>query len=428
MEPRASGPRPGDGRTAPAAPALADDPYALRQHGWGLLARFDKKGHVDGAADAFRRALEHDPASADAHAGLARACWRKYHNDGKDPQWLEQALRAAERAALLDDDLAAAQISLGHALASSKRFDEARPCFERARRLDPASAAPWLGLGLLRDWTGDPAGAAKAYREGLRLDPDNPELLDSLCQLDYRAGRYVEAEAACRASVAAAPDRVYGYRNLAAVLHSRGDVAGAAEQLQAALAIQPESTVYANLGTLHYFQGLYAEAAAAFEKSLEHGGGAHLYLLWANLADAYRQLPGRDADAREAYDVAIRLARQELSGTADADVALASRIALYQARRGPTAESRSQLENAQAAQNAAKGDPWIAHRLALAFELSGRRDRALRFLGLALRGGHPLREIETEPDLLELRSDPEYQRLLVNLEPVNQARRRTAGR
>lgn len=405
----------GEGASGIAQPVPPDDPFRLQQHGWTLLERFDKKGHVDRAIGIFQQVLELDPDSAIGHAGLARATWRKYHNDGKDPQWLEQALHLAQRAVHFDEHLAAGQLSLAHALLSSGRFDDARQSFERARQLDPTSGEPWLGLGKIRSRIGDPAGAEEAFLQGLRLEQQHAELHDSLGQLYYSTSRYPEAEVAFRQSVELLPDRVFGYRNLAAALHAQGEVGAAAKQLQAALAIQPESTVYANLGTLHYFQGLYREAAEAFDKATQLGGGAHSHQIWANLGDAYRQLPNRQTETREAYDVALRLVRRELEQQ-PANAALESRLALYLARRGPSDEALAQLDRSETAQAAAAGDPWIAHRLALAYELSGDRDRALHWLEASLRAGQTPREIEIEPDFLGLRSDPRYQRLVATVE------------
>src|SRR5215510_14141936 len=103
--------------------------------------------------------------------------------------------------------------------------------------------------------------------------------------------------------------------------------------LHDALPIRPSSSLYSNLGTVLFAQGLYGPAAGAFERALAMGGAANNPLYWGNLADAYRQLPDAADKAREAYDHAIRLLDAELARSPQ-DLTLRSRRVLYLAKRG----------------------------------------------------------------------------------------------
>ena len=51
----------------------------------------------------------------------------------------------------------------------------------------------------------------------------------------------------------------------------------------------------------------------------------------------------------------------------------------------------------------------------MVYELAGKRERALRDVETALRLGYSRREVDNEPELLKLRSDPEYHRMLARL-------------
>jgi len=75
---------------------------------------------------------------------------------------------------------AEALLYLAGALASGGRPAEAIPFFERALAAGPPSTMALNGLALTRQALGDATGAAKAFRESLRLDPRQPEVAQAL--------------------------------------------------------------------------------------------------------------------------------------------------------------------------------------------------------------------------------------------------------
>jgi serine/threonine-protein kinase len=182
----------------------------------------------------------------------------------------------------------------------------------------------------------------------------------------------------------------------------------ASAEYQKSLQIRPSPTTYSNLGTCLFFQGLYQQSVAAMEKAVELGANNHQ--VWANLGDAYRFTKGNEQKAAEAYTRAVQLARKELEGK-PGDPDLLSRIALSLVKNG---EKQRGLAEAGAAQKAEMSAAVMA-RLVLVYELSGDRDRALRFMEEALRKGHSPEEFSRDPDLLELRKDPRYHKLAVRL-------------
>ena len=395
----------------PSTAAVEDDPYALFQAGMARLDRWDKPGHVDAAIDQFQRALLIEPQSAPVLAGLSRAYWRKSRLASRDPQLLRQARAVAEQAIALDDDLAAAQISFGLAAVDLGELAAAEAAFARAEMLDPQSAAAAQGRGNLALARGDLSVAEAAYREAIARG-EAAELHNALGSVLFRRKRYDEAEAAFRRAVELAPDGAQGYRNLAGVLFERGDSAGAASQLQRAIEIAPNASLYTNLGTILFYQGRYAEANAAFEHAIaaagREGTGTNNALLWANLGDSYRFLPGREDDARLAFRRAAQLARAEAKSN-PGDNSFRSRLALYLAKAGDAAAARRELATVLA-----HSDLEVSARLRalLAYEALGDRAAALAVLADALRAGLPIAEIEREPELTALRADPGYHRLV----------------
>jgi tetratricopeptide (TPR) repeat protein len=388
--------------------------YELYEQGQAALRRYDKPGNLDEAITDFRQVIGHVPNNAAAHAALARSYQLKFLNQSKDRMWLDQALPLAERAVALDGYLASARVSLGLVYTSLGRLDEAAREIEKAIQLEPGNADAQYALGTLNEARTQLDPAEAAFRRAITLRPDR-QFYDALGALYLRTGRLVPAIAAFQSSIRLAPDGFVGYRNLGAAYYRQGDLAQAAAQFQKALEIQPEPSLYSNLGTLYFAQGLYPQAAQVDEKALELPGGANNYLLWANLGDACRFLPEGGARAREAYSRALQLMADPLRAT-PRDATLLSRRAEYLAKRGDCGRA---LTAGEEIERLAQKDSDAQFRLVVAEEVCGRREPALAMLETALHNGYPLAEMQRDPELLALRGDVRYHRLLVRLAPAS---------
>jgi serine/threonine-protein kinase len=226
----------------------------------------------------------------------------------------------------------------------------------------------------------------------------------------FTAGRYEEAEAAFREAARLSPDNPVPWSNLGGAQHMLGRFADAASSLQKSLEIAPNATVYSNLGTAYFFQGLYPQAVSAFEKAVELSPNNGT--MWRNLADAYRPMPGREAESREAYARASQLLRDQLEGRSD-DPALRSELAVCLARLGRTKDALKEVATVEASK---PPEPGTVYSLALACEAAGARDRALAHLARALELGYPVSEVRRDIELVELRKDLRYHRLVVRYE------------
>jgi len=118
----------------------------------------------DLASSAYERALELDPAYADAAANLAVACYMQGRVD--------EAEEATRRALALQPEDADLHYNLGVLLAAEQRYDEAEDAFLAARRLDETLPQVYLGLGVLYRDTGRPDEAIAALRRYLELSDD----------------------------------------------------------------------------------------------------------------------------------------------------------------------------------------------------------------------------------------------------------------
>jgi len=194
-------------------------------------------------------------------------------------------------------------------------------------------------------------------------------------------------------------------KNLAAAYHMTGQYEEAANMLQQALELDPTASTWANLGTMRYFQGNFADSARAMEKATELASGNYLY--WGNLGDAYRWTPGDREKALPAYRKAISLVRAKPAG--DDDPIDRSRLATYLAKIDETAQAISECARLE---RTAGTNADVMFNLAIAYEISHDRTKALDALGAALGHGYSIYEIEREPELAQLRSEPVYRRLL----------------
>lgn len=127
------------------------------------------------------------------------------------------------------------------------------------------------------------------------------------------------------------------------------------------------------------------------------------YDYWGNLGDAYR-LMGDASKAREAYSKAITLSREAINLNKTDGIAMSS-LASYLAKSGDKAEA---MRWAQQSESSAAKNSDVFYDLALAYELSGERTKALEALRRAVALGYSQSIVAKEPDLNALRKDLSY--------------------
>ena len=386
------------------APAYAES-SAVRG-GMEALRMFDRPGSLTNAIIAFEQVLQHNPRSAPALAGVALAYGLRYVGDGRDEAWLKKADASAQAALRLDANLALSYVALAAVREYQDKQDEALAAIERAHALDPLD--PFMLAGharLLLAMRRFPAAEAVLLAAAQQY-PRERRFADLLGTLRFQQGDYAAAEQAFRRSMQLEPDAVFAYANLSATLlrQDRGDEA--LRILQQGLQIRPASVLYGNLGTTLFARGDYQGAADAFERAVaDRGGNPNYYLGWANLGDALRWLPGRDADARHAYLRATQLLEPKALA-APHNAPFLSRLGLYYARLGEHGQALPWTTRALAE---APNNADVRFRAAMASEMAGRRQDAIDHLLAARALKYPANLIESEPDFIALRRDPRYQ-------------------
>ncbi len=394
-------------RVAPGARfGLTQVPEALELYlrGRGYLQRYDRSESVEKAIEAFDKALSLDSTFALAHAGRAESYLRRYQSS-KDMRFLAEARESSRRAIELNRQLFDVHLIMGLIQNTAGEYQDAIISFESGLKIQPESADALRELANTYVAAGRPDEAEATFKRLIRLRPDDWSTYKDLGIFYNRRGRIEEALSNFKRVVDLTPDNYVGYRSVGGLYLKLKDYNNAESALQKSLSLQPTDAAYSNLATLYYLQGRYVEASENYRKAIERNATNGIY--WGNLGDAYRWIPGRESDSREAYRQAIALFERELAVNPLDEVARAN-CAMYWSHLG---ENERALAELRSAIKLKPDDGLVLSRASIVYEQAGMRDRALGAVEGAIKGGFR-NEVENWPPLESLRRDPRYRELI----------------
>lgn len=209
------------------------------------LALADRYGE---AAEVLGRAVERGAGDVRTLLYLGSSLWESGDPEAADPV-LERAALAAERAAAGGGAELLARHQLGRLRLWSGRPEQAIPSLERALELRPSAVDLRLDLARALDGAGRADDAIAAYRRVIEAAPDSHHARWGLAQVLARAGRRDEAAEELRVYrrlYDADQDRTRRIRRIESLVDQararslEGDHAGAAEALEAAVALDPD--------------------------------------------------------------------------------------------------------------------------------------------------------------------------------------------
>jgi arylsulfatase A-like enzyme/Flp pilus assembly protein TadD len=193
--------------------------------------RLYSAGDFQGAATAYRRAVEANPASLDAWEYLARSLTAL----GSHQEALTAWRRAFELSGSTHLALAEAQTLL-----ALRRPEEALARLRTQSEIDPTDPRPPMlaartlaGLGRLDE-------ALAGAEEVLRLAPESADAVYLRGAVQVGLGRLAAAERDLRRALELAPGHTAAMSDLAMLLQHRGDHAGAQALLQRVLDLNPD--------------------------------------------------------------------------------------------------------------------------------------------------------------------------------------------
>jgi eukaryotic-like serine/threonine-protein kinase len=400
-----------------AAGGTADSgAFDLYEQGIGYL-QLEK---IDSAVEMFTKALSKDSQYALAYAGLGDAYAEQYFLT-KDPQWIEKGTWNARHAIQLDDRLVPAHLALGKIYQHTGQLDDALIEFRRVLDEDPASVEAEYSIAEVYRQLGKTSEAEAAFKALIDRRPWYWGGYSGLGTLYYHQGDFTKAVQQFKATIDLSPDNPIGYQDLGGAYLGLGRYLDAIGVLETALnegpkksptmaQLDPERSAraWANLGAAYMYVGRYQEAVDATKKATDLE--PHNDVLWRNLGDGYRQIPGEEVQATQAYQKALAAAEDQLNVNPK-DFETVSGMALYQAHLGQHSEAAASIAKAR---SLAPKDSDVLFTSALVYEIIGQRQKALTALDEATKAGYSLEEIEQEPELKALRKDPRYQRWLRN--------------
>jgi len=376
-------------RTPRADPALSQRAYV---EAVGLVQRMTDQNSLDRAIASLEGMLINSRDSAAVNGSLGKALLRKYLLT-RDRTLVDQAAVYAERAVQLDPSQPEAHTTLGELQRISGKYADATASFQRALTLRPDFVDARLGLADTDSAMGHVVDADRLYRSALALAPEWPDAYGRYGYFCFNHGRYGDAVRLFTKQASILPDAPRAYSNLGGALQMLGRYHDAMQAYQKSIDIEPTANGYSNLGFCYYSLGRFADAAASFEKAAQLQ--PKQFVVWANLGDAYRWVPGQRAKSAAPYEQAIKLARESLAVN-PSDVQARAVAARCLAKMGDLASAEAELNLAL------RQDPTNYRALyaaAVIANIRGDRDGARAWLKRAIAAGASPSDAAHDPEL-----------------------------
>jgi serine/threonine protein kinase/tetratricopeptide (TPR) repeat protein len=371
----------------------------------GHLQRYDRPSSIDEAARLLEILARENPSSAIVQAALGRAYLARF-NLTRDSKWLGPAAAAGERARQLDPGSPEVSSTLGELYLRTGKAADAVAAYRGALAAQPNNFDASLGLARAYDAAGDADRSEETYERAIQLQPAYFGGYSKLAGFYFNRGRWDEAAKAFQKVTELTPDNARAFSNLGACHFALGQFGPALEAFEKSVALDPTNLAYSNIGTAQYYLGRYPASAAAFEKALSLSP-TH-YVIWGNLGDALRLIPGRQAKAVEAYEKGITLTRAELATNPDDSLAH-SYLALCLAKTGKKGEAQVHVRKSLAS---GANNPEVLFGAAVVANRSGRPAESVGYLERAVQAGFNPAIIRNEPELANLRKRDDFEAVL----------------
>jgi Flp pilus assembly protein TadD len=355
----------------------------------------------------FRKAIDLDANYADAHAGLCDTHRERFHAT-YDMTAFESAEAACNRALAISPGEPSVLISLGQLYILSGQDDRAEQNLLRAIELDDRAAAAYDGLGRTYEDQNRPDDARVAFQRAIDIQPGNWRAHMAMGGFLFRTGRSDEALRYMREAVDLSPNNPRALNSLGTTLYMVGEFDEARNVWYRSLQIDPTPIAFSNLGTASFYLQDFEQAAAMYTRAVELTPDD--YQLWGALGDAYRFMPGSEADSASSYEKAIELAEAYLDLNADDGYTLAA-LAHYFASIGRSDQAAWRL--AQAVEHA-PGSMYVHYFAALVAASSSDVDAAVDASRRAMENGYPSKLLAAEPGLQILTDSAKFRELLAN--------------
>jgi serine/threonine protein kinase/Tfp pilus assembly protein PilF len=365
----------------------------------------------------YEQAVALDSTFALAWAQLGRAHATYYYNVTPNPTSAEAAKRAADRAVALAPDRPESQLAVGayYNLVLAEN-DRAVAAFEEGLKVAPDNADLLTGAALAEQGLGRWDAAVKHLDRAWTIDPRSATTARRLAQSLLRLRRYPEALAAVERGLAVAPTNLDLIENKAMVHLAQGDLPGARTAIRAAPAEVEPTALVAQIG--NYWDLYWA---------LEDDEQQLLLRLPPSAYDGDRGTWGivraqtyyvrGDLTKTRIYADSARLGIEETLRATPGDAARTAFLGLALAYLGRKAEAIKAGERAVSLDPASRDGylgPYVQHQLARIYVLTGEANKAVDQLESLLKIPYYLSPgwLRIDPNFAPLKGNPRFERLV----------------
>jgi serine/threonine protein kinase/Flp pilus assembly protein TadD len=381
--------------------------FRLYTRGVGFLENETVPEDVDSAIVQFQQALTLDPGYAEASARLGLAHFEKYRLS-KDQSLVDEARSACERALALSPRSPQGNVCLGVIHKGTGQYQAAVSDFQMAIEADLNDDEAYRGLASAFIELGRMQDAEDTYKKAISIHPQYASGYGQLAHLYRRQGRYVLAIAELKKAIELAPDDARQWFSLGGDYYYGGDYDRSIDALQKAITIRPSYQAYSNLGQSYLALRRFPEAIASLEQAVAMG--SHTVQTFGNLGRAYYFYPPKRDFARSPLEKALQIAEADLKvNPKDADAHTLA--AEYLAMLGKRADA---LQHLNKALQFRPNDAETLYFAGIVHALLGNKTEAISWLQEAIQHGYSRAEIDSAPELDELRSSAEFKSLLAN--------------
>jgi TolB-like protein/Flp pilus assembly protein TadD len=393
----------------------------------------DPRENGEKALRLLDEALARDPQFALAHCLVSRVHGELYwFGYDRSRERLTQAKIAADNALRLQPTLGDARLALAYYYYFGYRdYELARTEIAIALQATPNDAEVWDAAGAIDRRQGRWAEAVPNFEKARQLDPRNNSVVWNLAETYACMGRYGDAASVFAEAFAVNPEAHFFSLAQAAIdLKTNGD----AGPLRAALRAIPKDfdpggsvTIVAlrvSLMDRDYEEGARLLQGSRAEKYNDTGleGPAAVFdgytLPRAFYEGKVARGRGESATADRAFAAAQQIVEEDLAHWRD-DAKATALLGVVHALRGNHDEAirvgRRAVEFLPTSKDAYDG-PLIATKLAVIYAQVGETDRAIELLMDLVKtpNGPTPGTLRVEPEWDPLRSDPRFEKLLVN--------------
>jgi len=364
----------------------------------------------------YEQAVALDSGFAQAWAELSRAHSLLYANGTPDPASARRAREGADRALRLAPNQSVGHLALGDYYASVPPDQEqARRAYEAGLRISPNDAELLGASALVEISTGKWEEALQHFSRAQALDPRSLAVARRLAYTLLRLRRYPEALAASDRALALVPDNVQVLENKAMVFLGQGDLEGARRVIRDAPPSIDPTVLAAYFGNYYELYWLLTREQQALLLRLTPSAFTDRASWAIVLAQTYR-LQG-DRPRTQAFADSARVAFEgRLAGAPDdAQSHIFRGLAL--AYLGRKAEAIAEGERGVALLPISKDTytgPYLQHQLVRIYIETGEFEKALDQLEPLLKMPYNLSPgwLKIDPTFDPLRKNPRFLMLL----------------